>query len=69
MFYTMTGFHAFHVLTGLILFFVVWREARMGKYSVERHRSVEAAAVYWHFVDVVWLFLCPGLYLIGKPML
>jgi len=69
LFYTMTGFHAFHVLTGLILLFIVWRKARMGKYSVERHWGVEAAAVYWHFVDVVWFFLYPALYLIGKPLL
>ncbi len=69
LFYTMTGFHAFHVLTGLILLFVVWRKARMGKYSAERHWGVEAAAVYWHFVDVVWFFFYPALYLIGRPMM
>lgn len=69
LFFTMTGFHAFHVFTGLLLLFIVWRKARMGKYSAERHWGVESAAVYWHFVDVVWFFFYPALYLIGKPLM
>lgn len=66
-FFTMTGFHAFHVLTGLIFLGIVYRNARKGLYSAERHWPVEAAAVYWHFVDVVWVFYYPALYLIGIP--
>jgi cytochrome c oxidase subunit III len=69
LFYTMTGFHAFHVFTGLVLLLVVWRKARLGKYSAERHWGVESAAIYWHFVDVVWFFFYPALYLIGRPLL
>jgi cytochrome c oxidase subunit III len=69
LFFTLTGFHAFHVLTGLILLFIVWRKARMGKYSAERHWGVEAAAVYWHFIDVVWFFIYPALYLIGRAVI
>jgi cytochrome c oxidase subunit III len=69
LFYAMTGFHAFHVFTGLLLLFIVWRKARLGKYSAERHWGVEAAAVYWHFVDVVWFFFYVALYLIGKPII
>jgi cytochrome c oxidase subunit 3 len=69
LFYTMTGFHAFHVFTGLLLLFIVWRKARMGKYNAERYWGVEAAAVYWHFVDVVWFFIYPALYLIGNPLI
>ena len=65
MFYTMTGFHAFHVLTGVILLVVVFRKARMGLYTAEKHWGVEAATVYWHFVDVVWVFYYPALYLMG----
>ncbi|HEX2980222.1 MAG TPA: cytochrome c oxidase subunit 3 [Anaerolineaceae bacterium] len=64
-FYMMTGMHAFHVLTGVIFLLVVYRNARRGRYSAERHWGVEAAAVYWHFVDVVWIFFYPALYLIG----
>jgi len=65
MFYTMTGFHAFHVLTGVIFLLIVYRNGRKGLYSAEKHWPVEAAAVYWHFVDVVWVFFYPALYLIG----
>ncbi len=66
--YTMTGFHAFHVLSGLIFIALVYRNARRGLYSAERHWPVEAAAVYWHFVDVVWVFFYPALYLIGQAI-
>jgi cytochrome c oxidase subunit 3 len=69
LFYTMTGFHAFHVLTGVIFLAIVYRNGRKGLYSAERHWAVEACAVYWHFVDVVWIFFYPALYLIGKPIL
>jgi cytochrome c oxidase subunit 3 len=64
-FFTMTGFHAFHVLTGVIFLAIIYRNGRKGLYSVERHFPVEAAAVYWHFVDVVWVFFYPALYLMG----
>lgn len=69
LFFAMTGFHAFHVLTGLIFLAVVYRNGRKGLYSSERHWGVEACAVYWHFVDVVWIFFYPALYLIGSPVL
>ncbi|GAB4577567.1 MAG: cytochrome c oxidase subunit 3 [Anaerolineales bacterium] len=68
-FYTMTGFHAFHVLTGVIFLFVVWNNGRKGLYTAERHFAVEAAAIYWHFVDVVWIFFYPALYLIGSTVI
>lgn len=64
-FYVMTGFHAFHVFTGLILLFIVWNNGRKGIYTAERHWAVEAGAVYWHFIDVAWIFFYPSLYLIG----
>jgi cytochrome c oxidase subunit 3 len=67
-FYTMTGFHAFHVLTGVIFLIIVYRNGRKGLYSQERHFPVEGAAVYWHFVDVVWVFFYPALYLMGVPV-
>src|SRR3990170_2035564 len=60
-FYTMTGFHAFHVLTGVIFLLIVYLNGRRGLYSPERHWAVEAAAVYWHFIDVVWVFFYPAL--------
>ena len=67
-FYMMTGMHAFHVFTGLIFLWVVWNNARKGVYSAEKHWGVEAAAVYWHFVDLVWIFFYPALYLIGTAV-
>jgi cytochrome c oxidase subunit 3 len=64
-FFMMTGMHAFHVLTGVIFLSIVLRNGARGLYSGEKHWAVEAAAVYWHFVDVVWIFFYPALYLIG----
>jgi cytochrome c oxidase subunit III len=64
-FYMMTGMHAFHVLTGVLFLFIVYRNGLKGRYSAERHWAVEASAIYWHFVDVVWIFFYPALYLIG----
>jgi cytochrome c oxidase subunit 3 len=63
-FFMMTGMHAFHVLTGLIFLIIVWLNARRGLYD-QKNYPVEAAAVYWHFVDLVWIFYYPALYLIG----
>jgi cytochrome c oxidase subunit 3 len=68
LFFAMTGFHALHVLTGVIFLAIVYNNGRRGHYSAERHWAVEAAAVYWHFVDVVWIFFYPALYLIGQPV-
>ena len=64
-FFAMTGMHALHVLSGLILIFIVWNLGRKGHFSPEKHWGVEACAIYWHYVDVVWVFFYPALYLIG----
>lgn len=68
MFYTMTGIHALHVLSGVILILINWKLSRKGHYSAQRHWGIEATAVYWHYVDVVWVFFYPALYLIGSPV-
>lgn len=65
-FFMMTGMHALHVFTGLIFLSIVLRNGRRGVYSAEKHWAVEAATIYWHFVDVVWIFFYPALYLIGR---
>lgn len=63
-FYTMTGFHGFHVTVGVIcLMYVTWRAFR-GKYSAADHRGVEVVGLYWHFVDLVWIILFTIVYLI-----
>jgi cytochrome c oxidase subunit 3 len=64
----MTGLHALHVFSGVIIILLVWNRARRGGYSAERHWGVEACAIYWHFVDVIWVFFYPALYLIGLPV-
>lgn len=64
-FYMMTGMHAFHVLTGVVILLIVLRNGMRSKYTAERHWGVEAAANYWHFVDLVWVVFYPALYLIG----
>jgi len=67
-FYSMTGFHAFHVLTGLIFLAIVLRNTAHKLYTPEKHWAVEASVVYWHFVDVVWIFFYSALYLLGTPV-
>ena len=59
------GFHGFHVLVGTIFLFICLLRVRRGHFSVESHLGFEAAAWYWHFVDVVWLFLFAAIYVWG----
>ncbi len=56
-FYMATGFHGFHVIVGTIFLAVCWYRAAKGDFTPSHHFGFEAAAWYWHFVDVVWLFL------------
>ena len=62
-FFMATGFHGFHVIVGTIFLFVCLMRARNGDFTPERHVGFEAAAWYWHFVDVVWLFLFACVYI------
>lgn len=64
-FFMATGFHGFHVLIGTIFLTVCLFRAMKGHFTPERHIGFEAAAWYWHFVDVVWLFLFFAVYLWG----
>ena len=65
-FYVLTGFHGLHVLTGVLLILsVIWRSREEGHYSSSSHFGVEAAEIYWHFVDVIWLVLFILVYLIN----
>jgi cytochrome c oxidase subunit 3 len=65
-FFLATGFHGFHVIVGTCFLIVCWFRARAGQFSPERHFGFEAAAWYWHFVDVVWLFLFVCIYWVGS---
>ena len=61
-FYMATGFHGFHVMIGTTFLIVCFFRARKGHFKPDHHVGLEAAAWYWHFVDVVWLFLFCGIY-------
>jgi heme/copper-type cytochrome/quinol oxidase subunit 3 len=55
----MTGLHALHVIGGMVAIFVIWLAVRAGR----EPQRVEYVGIYWHFVDIVWIFLFPLLYL------
>lgn len=64
-YFFMTGVHALHMVIGVgiltVLIIMAWR----GKFSPQRYNTVEMSGLYWHFVDIIWIFLFPLLYLIG----
>jgi cytochrome c oxidase subunit 3 len=62
-YFAMTGFHALHVLIGMAVLAGIGVKAWRGRYTAEYYASVEVAGLYWHFVDIVWIFLYPLLYL------
>jgi cytochrome c oxidase subunit 3 len=64
-FFMATGFHGLHVIIGTIFLFVCYLRVRAGHFTAEKHVGFEAAAWYWHFVDVVWLFLFFAVYIWG----
>lgn len=64
-FFMATGFHGFHVIVGTIFLLVCLLRALNGGFTPKQHFGFEAAAWYWHFVDVVWLFLFVVIYIIG----
>mgnify|MGYP000863797157 FL=1 len=64
-FYMATGFHGFHVLIGTIFLIICLIRANRGDFTPRQHFGFEAAAWYWHFVDVVWLFLFLAVYVWG----
>ena len=65
-FYMATGFHGFHVIIGTIFLIVCLIRAYRGHFTPRQHFGFEAAAWYWHFVDVVWLFLFVSIYVWGS---
>jgi cytochrome c oxidase subunit 3 len=63
LFYVMTGLHMAHVIGGVVLLGMVYVQTRAGQLSMARHEPVESAAIYWHFVDMVWIGLFSVFYL------
>ncbi len=66
LYFVMTGLHALHMVIGLglmaVMFWWTWR----GTITAEYSSPIEISGLYWHFVDIVWIFLFPLLYLIGR---
>jgi cytochrome c oxidase subunit III len=69
LYWTMTGFHAVHVTIGIIAVIVMAVLTKRGHFSAEYYSPLDVTGLYWHFVDVVWIFLFPTLYLLGTHTL
>ena len=66
LYFMMTGLHAVHMIIGIGLLAVVAVLAYRGYFTPQNHNFIEGCGLYWHFVDVVWIFLFPLLYLVGR---
>jgi cytochrome c oxidase subunit 3 len=68
LYFCMTGLHALHMVVGVgIISWLIW-ETRRGKFSAHYMTPVDISGLYWHFVDIVWIFLFPLLYLIDRHL-
>ncbi len=68
LYFGMTGLHAFHMIVGIGIVTTLWIMAYRNRFSPAYHTPVEVSGLYWHFVDIVWIFLFPLLYLIGRHL-
>jgi len=66
LYFAMTGMHALHMIIGIGLLLTLLLHARKGRYGAHYFNPVEVTGLYWHFVDIVWIFLFPILYLVGR---
>jgi cytochrome c oxidase subunit 3 len=62
----MTGLHALHMIIGIGILAVLWVKTKRGRFSEEYYAPIDITGLYWHFVDIVWIFLFPLLYLISR---
>jgi cytochrome c oxidase subunit 3 len=69
LYFAMTGLHALHMVIGLVLMSWLLYKASRNTFSPEYYMPVEMSGLYWHFVDIVWIFLFPLLYLLGRHFL
>ena len=67
-YFAMTGMHAVHMIIGIGLISVILFFTARGRYGPEYYNPVEVSGLYWHFVDIVWIFLFPLLYLLGRHL-
>jgi cytochrome c oxidase subunit 3/cytochrome o ubiquinol oxidase subunit 3 len=63
-FFVLTGLHGAHVTVGIIWLLLVWSRSMQGRLPSENSEAVEIAGLYWHFVDIVWIFIFTAIYLI-----
>ena len=68
LYFAMTGLHALHMVIGTGLLGVLIWQARKGRFSAEYMTPVDLTGLYWHFVDIIWIFLFPLLYLIDRHL-
>lgn len=68
LYFVMTGLHAIHVTVGIGVIAVLWRLSTKLRFDAKYYTPVEMGGLYWHFVDIVWVFLYPLLYLINRQL-
>ncbi len=66
LYFTMTGLHALHMIIGVVMMSIITWMAHKGKFDSTYYTPVEMAGLYWHFVDLVWIYLFPLLYLVER---
>jgi len=66
LYFGMTGLHATHMLVGFVILVILIVQSNKGKYTAKWYTPIEMFGLYWHFVDIVWIFLFPLLYLIDR---
>jgi cytochrome c oxidase subunit 3 len=66
LYFVMTGLHALHMIIGIGLIAWLLPRSMRGRYGPDYHHPIECFGLYWHFVDIVWIFLFPLLYLLGR---
>jgi cytochrome c oxidase subunit 3 len=66
LYYFITGFHSLHVIIGVLLIFTLAMRVARGAFGPLKYNTIELAALYWHLVDIVWIFVYPVIYLVGR---
>ncbi|MEO8809647.1 MAG: cytochrome c oxidase subunit 3 family protein [Rhodanobacter sp.] len=66
LYYFITGFHSLHVIIGVVLIFTLAMRVARGAFGPRHHTTLELVALYWHLVDIVWIFVFPVIYLVGR---
>lgn len=66
LYYFITGFHSIHVMVGVTLILVLAVRVARGAFGPRRYTTLELTALYWHLVDIVWIFVYPVIYLVGR---